>query len=103
MFGLYIKFRTHAGQRDALIDLLLKAANTSRESDGCYLYVVNSAPDDPEVVWVTEVWRSQADQEASLADEATKALITSARPLIAEVAQRIEVVPLGGRGLPAGR
>jgi len=89
-----------AGQRDALIGYLMQAANGMREIDGCYLYIINSDPADPDAIWVTEVWRSQADHQASLSLEGTKALIAQARPLIAEMSQRIEVVPLGGKGLP---
>ncbi len=100
MFGLHGKIRAHAGQRDALIDILLTAAHALRELDGCYLYIVSSAPDDPDGVWVTEVWRSQADHQASLAQEATQALITTGRPLIAGMSDRVEFVPLGGKGLP---
>ena len=100
MFGLYGKMRAQAGKRDALIAYLMQAANGLRELDSCYLYIVNSDPTDPDAIWVAEVWRSKADHQASLSLEATKALIAQARPLIAEIAQQIEVVPLGGKGLP---
>src|SRR5947209_4746686 len=100
MFGLYGKMRAQPGQRDTLIGYLMQAANGMRDVDGCYLYIVNSDPADPDGIWVTEVWRSQADHQASLSLDETKALIAQARPLIAEMPQRIEVVPLGGKGLP---
>ncbi len=100
MFGLYGKLKAHTGQREALIALLLKAADSLRELDGCYLYVINQAMDDADTIWVTEVWRSQADHQASLSHEAVKALIASGRPLIAEMKERIEVIPVGGKGLP---
>ena len=100
MFGLYGKMKAQAGQRDALIAYLMQAANGLREIDGCYVYIVNSDPADPDAIWVTEVWRSKADHQASLSLEATMTLIAQARPLIAEMSQRIEVVPLGGKGLP---
>ena len=100
MFGLYGKMKAQPGQRDTLIGFLMQAANGMHEIDGCYLYIINSDPADPDAIWVTEVWRSQADHQASLSLEAAKALIAQARPLIAEMGQRIEVVPLGGKGLP---
>jgi quinol monooxygenase YgiN len=100
MFGLYGKIKTQPGQRDALIGILLKAAAMMPDVEGCYVYVINSAPDDPDAIWVTEIWRSQADHEASLTLDSVKSLITSAMPMIAEGSQRIEVTPLGGKGLP---
>jgi quinol monooxygenase YgiN len=100
MYGLIGKLKTHARQRDELIGYLMEALNTLRELDGCYLYVINSATDNPDTVWITEVWRSQDDHQASLSNEAVKALIASARPLLAEPPDGFEVIPHGGKGLP---
>ena len=99
MFGVYMKFTAQPGQREALIAHLLNAAVSLRDFEGCYVYVINSAPDDANVVWVTEVWRSEADQQASLANEATKAAIMAVRPLIADISRTV-IEPRGGKGLP---
>jgi quinol monooxygenase YgiN len=100
MYGLSGKIKAQLGQRDALIDILLQAAKGLREYEGCYVYIVSSAPDDPDGIWVTEVWRSQADHQASLLLESTKAAIASARHMIAGSSDRAEFTPLGGKGLP---
>jgi quinol monooxygenase YgiN len=101
MYGLFGKITTHPGQRGALLGYLLEAANAMRDLDGCYLYVVSSAPDDPNGIWVYEAWKSQTDHQASLSLEATQALIAKARPLIADMSNRVEHTPLGGKGLTA--
>lgn len=100
VYGLYGKFRAQPGQRDALLDHLLRGAEALRDFEGCYLYVIGAAMDDPDGVWVTEVWRSQDDHQASLALPAVRDVIAAARPLIADMPERIEVTPLGGKGLP---
>ncbi len=100
MFGLYGKMTAYPGQRDALIQIMLNAAQSLRDMEGCYLYVINRATDDPDAIWIYEVWRSQADHQASLSNEAVKAVIASARPLIAGMSNRMELVPLGGKGIP---
>lgn len=100
MYGLFGKMRAQPGRRDDLIAHLLRAASLLHDLDGCYLYVINSDPDDPDGIWVNEVWRSQADHQASLQHAAIVELISAARPLIAEMPVRIEVTPLGGKGLP---
>jgi quinol monooxygenase YgiN len=92
--------RAHPGQRDALLDYLLSGVAALEELDGCYLYVVSRAPDDPDAIWVYEAWRSAADHRASLEHPAIQAAIAAARPLIAEMPVRIEVTPVGGKGLP---
>jgi quinol monooxygenase YgiN len=98
-FGFYGKIITHPGQRDALASILLKAAAAMQHIPGCELYIVNASATEPDTLWVTEVWSSQADHAASLASEEVKALIAEGRALIAG-GERIELTPLGGKGLP---
>jgi quinol monooxygenase YgiN len=100
MYGLFGKITAQSGQRDTLLGYLLQAAHDMRELDGCYLYVVSSAPDDPDGIWVYEAWKSQNDHQASLSLEATQALIAKARSLTAGMSNRVEHTPLGGKGLP---
>lgn len=97
--GLYVRFRAQAGQRDALAERLLAASELMSGASGCELYVVNSSPSDPDVVWVTEIWRSAADHEASLSVDGVRELVGQAMPLLAGPPERIDVVPLGGAGL----
>jgi quinol monooxygenase YgiN len=59
---------------------------------------VNISATEPDAVWVTEVWSSLADHEASLTRDESKALINRGLPLIAG-GERIEIVPIGGKGL----
>ena len=65
---------------------------------GCELYIVNVSASEPDVVWVTEVWRSASDHQASLGLEEIKALIKRTMPLIAG-GERIEIIPIAGKGL----
>ena len=101
MYGLFGKMRAQPGQRDALLDLLLQAAQLMPEIQGCHLYVINRANDDPDGIWVYEVWQDQTAHQASLGNETVKAIIASARPLIAGFGERFEFTPLGGKGLPS--
>ena len=70
------------------------------KGDASYYHVVTEAGTVDDAIWTYEVWRSQADHQASLTNEAVKALIASARPLIAGMSDRMELVPLGGKGIP---
>jgi quinol monooxygenase YgiN len=100
MYGLFGKMKTHPGQRDAMLQHMLTAAALMPDIVGCHIYVVGSDPNDPDGIWVNEVWRSQADHQASLSHEAVQNLIAEARPLIAGFSDRVEYTPLGGQGLP---
>lgn len=98
MFGLYGKITVYPGQRDALIALLLEAAALLQDDPDCNLYIVNESATEPDTIWVTEVWGSQAAHQASVTREDIRAIIQLGRPLIAG-GERIEVVPVGGKGL----
>ncbi len=50
-------------------------------------------------MWVTEAWTSREEHERSLEDKGVRALIERARPLIAEIGDRTELRPVGGKGL----
>ncbi|MEO7000196.1 MAG: antibiotic biosynthesis monooxygenase, partial [Ktedonobacterales bacterium] len=83
--GLYVKFTTQAGQRDALAALLLDAAQAAADVAGCELYIVNTSPTEPDVIWVTEIWSSPEAHQESLTWDTTKAIIAQGRPLIAGI------------------
>lgn len=98
-YGLFGKMIAQVGQRDALAQVLLAAAEILRDAPGCEQYIVSVAEREPEAVWVSEVWASREAHDASLAREDVRALIGRGRPLIAGMGERFEVTPLGGVGL----
>lgn len=99
-YGLCGIMMAHPGQREALLDLLLEAATLVADASGCEVWIVNTMPDDPDAIWVTEVWRSEADHAASLTGEGVREIIGRARPLIASFGERFILEPVAGKGLP---
>ncbi|MNI11511.1 Antibiotic biosynthesis monooxygenase [compost metagenome] len=97
-FGLYTKFTTHEGQRDSLVEMLLEAASGMESVEGCDLYVVNIPDNEPNSVWVTEIWNDPSAHQASLTLDEARVLIERAKPLIAGIEQ-IKLSPLGGKGI----
>jgi quinol monooxygenase YgiN/quercetin dioxygenase-like cupin family protein len=103
--GRYVKFTAQRGRGDELAALLLRAADSLRDTAGCELYVVNRSAADPDVAWVTELWLDQASLDASLEllhTEAGQAQIAEVTALLAGPPERIDVEPLGGVGYLAG-
>jgi quinol monooxygenase YgiN/mannose-6-phosphate isomerase-like protein (cupin superfamily) len=96
--GRYVKFTAKSGQGDALADRFLEVAAGLRATPGCELYLINRVPDERDVVWVTEVWSSQAELDASLETDEAKAAIPGVMALV-EGVERIDLVPMGGVGL----
>lgn len=96
MYGLIGNFVAVAGQRDALVALLLDCTD---DMPGCLSYVVATDPKQADTVWITEVWTDEASHKASLALPAVQAAIKQAMPLIASFGEGTQTVPAGGYGL----
>ena len=98
MYGLIGKITAAAGQREALASILVDATVSM---PGCLSYVVAADAAEPDALWVTEVWESQASHRASLQLPAVQAAIAKGRPLIAGFSNRVETAPIGGHGVGA--
>lgn len=100
IFGLIGKFTAQPGQRDALVGYLLEAADLLQRNPNCLHYVVSTS-DEPEAVWVSEMWTDRDAHAASLEPEDVRSLIQEARPLIAGISDRTELSVQGGKGIPS--
>lgn len=96
MYGLIGRIDAVPGQGDALATILLKGVVGM---PGCRSYIVAKDADNPDALWVTEVWESRARHEASLSLPSVQAAIREGRPMIAGFSARTETEPLGGQGL----
>ena len=97
MYGLIGKMTTVAGQRDALIAILIEGTD---KMPGCLSYIVAKDPSDENAIWITEVWDSQTNHEASLKLPSVQRAMSRGKPLIAGFGNRIVTEPVGGYDLP---
>jgi len=97
MYGLIGRILATTGKRDELARILVPGAGGM---PGCLSYIVAKDPQNPDALWVTEVWDSQESHRASLQIPAVQAAIAKGRPLIAGFDNRVETEVLGGIGLP---
>jgi len=98
-FGMFGKITAVDGKRDELADILLKAAEAMDTLDECELYVVSVKEEEPNAIWVTEVWQDEHAHQASLSLDAVKMLIQQGRPLIEGMETLQTFSPQGGKGL----
>jgi quinol monooxygenase YgiN len=96
MYGLIGKMMTVDGKRDELTALLLQAVT---RMPGCLSYVVAEDAADANAIWITEVWDTQESHDQSLTLPEVRAMIATARPLIAGFEKGVTTKPLGGHGL----
>ena len=95
MYGLIGRIKVTEGNRDELAAILTGIGDLP----GCLSYIVANDADDPDSLWVTEVWESKQAHADSLSLPQVQAAIAQGRPLIAGFETRIETGPVGGIGL----
>jgi quinol monooxygenase YgiN len=98
MYGLIGKMKAVAGERDALVAILLEGVSGM---PGCLSYVVSLDTEDADGIWITEVWESKEKHGASLTLPSVRDAIARGKSLIASFESHFETVPVGGHGLSA--
>ena len=96
MHGLIGSMTASAGNRDALVEILLES---SQDMPGCLSYIVAIDRADDDRIWITEVWDSQQSHANSLTLPAVRAAIKRAMPIIAGFGNQTVTTPIGGQGL----
>ena len=96
MYGLIGKIIAVSGRRDELANILMEG---SKEMPGCLSYVVATSLEEPDALWVTEVWDAKSSHQASLTLPSVQAAISLGRPLIAGFGERVETSPMGDYGM----
>ena len=94
----YGKAQARAGHGQELAEVLLAAAAELEDDPGCQLYLINRQAGQPDVIWVTELWRDQAALDASLERIRGSEGVAAAMALV-EDWEMIELEQLGGKGV----
>jgi quinol monooxygenase YgiN len=95
MYGLIGRIKAVAGKRAELASMLVQDGSMP----GCISYLVGEDVDDPDALWITEVWTDKAAHDASLGLPAVREAIARGRPLIAGFDHGVVTNVLGGIGL----
>ena len=93
--GFQATLTAHPGQGDALVAFLLDAPSLSNED--CAVFLVSRSAGDPDVVHVTEGWRSEAAHGRFFATEQAQELVARLQPLLAGESVYTDQVPVGGK------
>ncbi|QHL87024.1 antibiotic biosynthesis monooxygenase [Nibribacter ruber] len=96
-YALFGKMTAQPGQREALLSILLQAAQLVSTAKGCHQYLVYKDTQHQDCIWISEIWDSKADHDASLTIAGCKELIMQAMPLLAGKPERTELTLSGGK------
>lgn len=95
----FAKSKAKPGKGDELAAKLLEAAAELESFAGCERYVVCRDPQDPDTVWVDELWGSMDELQASLKLEGVPEKIQAVLPLLdRSSSQSFDLEPVGGKG-----
>ena len=99
-YGYIGSMRVQDGHRDEVVGILLSGAESLRAA-GCQLYAVCIDPADQNVIWVSEIWDSAEQHDASLQLPETRTAIGRAMPMLTGDFTRQELTVVGGLGVQA--
>ncbi len=99
-YGLHGKLTAKPSHADDLASILIRASNLVSTAKGCHLYLVSKEENDPNSVWITELWDCKEDHDNSLLVPGVRELISEAMPLLEGSPQKgQELSVLGGYGV----
>ena len=85
------------GKVEELKGYLLDASKHMNDVENCYCYLVGENEDDPNSVYIVEIWEDKTAHEASLQLDVFRDLIEKAKPIIAEMDNFPTVNVIGGK------
>jgi quinol monooxygenase YgiN len=96
-YGYLGTMRAQPGFRDEVVHSLV-AGSESLTEIGCRLYLVSVNDDDPDLIWVNEVWESKEAHDASLQRPEVQAAIAATMPKLTGQFTSQELHVVGGLG-----
>jgi quinol monooxygenase YgiN len=97
----FARFAAKPGQGDKVFAALEDASVAAGQEEGTLVYAVHVAPDDPDAVWMYELYASPEAQAAHSGSEATARLRAAVGDLLAEPLAVSKGVPTKAFGLPS--
>jgi quinol monooxygenase YgiN len=94
-YTLLNKLTAKPGKRDRVVEILLESGRLFEGNEACLLYLVTAAEDDPNVVWVVDLWTSQDAHAEALKDPALRPFVDDAMQVLAGPPEQIEVTSMG--------
>ena len=83
MFSVYGRMTALPGRRDELITLLVDGFRAGDDDSGLVAYTINTAFDDQDSIWLTQLWIDKEAHDATTHSEPVAALTRRVPPLLA--------------------
>jgi quinol monooxygenase YgiN len=100
--GLINRMITKPGARDRVVELMIESGKLFDDNAACLLYYVWESADDPNLIWVTDLWTSEEEHTAAMAQPEMRPYVDEAMPLLEGMPEQLPVQAVGGKGLQPG-
>jgi quinol monooxygenase YgiN len=84
MFSVYGRMTALPGKRDELIAVLLDGLRAGGDDSGLLSYSINTAFDDPDTIWLTQLWVDKEAHDATTRSEPVAAASRAVPALLAK-------------------
>ena len=99
-FGQQTRLVAKKGCADALVGKFIEAAEIQRDNPACDLMIAGKSTTEDDVVYVIEVWASEADWERARTSDKIAAWAKGMPELVATRPESVRFDAAGGKGLP---
>ncbi|WP_052398316.1 putative quinol monooxygenase [Streptomyces sp. NRRL F-5123] len=82
-FSVYGRMTALPGRRDELVAVLVEGLRAGGEDCGLLSYSVNEALDDPDTLWLTQLWADKDAHDATTRSAPVAAVSARVPPLLA--------------------
>lgn len=83
MFSVYGRMTALPGRRDELVAVLLDGFRASGDNGGLLGYSINTALDDPDTLWLTQLWIDKDAHDTTTRSVPVAAVSSRVPPLLA--------------------
>jgi quinol monooxygenase YgiN len=84
MFGVCGRMTTQSGRRDEVVDLIRESARAGGDASGLIAYSVIATLEEPDTIWVTELWTDKAAHDTMTHSEPVRTVTQQMGALLTE-------------------
>lgn len=96
-FALLNRLTAKPGQRGRVVEILLESGKLFDDNSACQLYLVAESADDPNLIWVADLWTSEQAHAKALEAPELRPFVQECMPLLEGMPEQIKVRPAGGK------
>jgi quinol monooxygenase YgiN len=96
-FALLNRLTAKPGQRARVVEILLESGKLFDDNSACRLYLVAESVEDPNLIWVADLWTSEAEHAEALEAPEMRPFVEECMPLLEGMPEQIRVRPVGGK------